>query len=186
MNMKFKIIVLACFLIMTQVTVSYAEDWQFQGRYLVKEGMAKDPTTGLIWMRCSFGQNWDGSTCQGEAAKITWKQAMAIPQHFEYADYNDWRVPTREELKSLVDCGQASLEQTSLEDGQSGCSGDHHARPTIATKAFPNTPEEWFWSSSAVAHTDYYAWYVAFGWGHDSWTRIDNSKVVVRLVRSGQ
>ncbi|WP_200874647.1 DUF1566 domain-containing protein [Vibrio cholerae] len=78
---------------------------------------------------------------------------------------NDWRMPSRWELMSIVDNGQVN--------------------PAIYTAYFPNTPSVWFWSSSAYAGNSSSAWFVDFGVGYV----VNGSKAnagQVRLVRAGQ
>lgn len=160
--------------------ITSADEWQMEDRYLVKGGLVKDPTTGLMWMRCSFGQTWNGSTCQGKAAQLTWEQAGNIPNHFDYSGYSDWRIPTLDELKTLVYCSSGLSELT--ENGTSRCTGDY-TNPTIVQGAFPETPSSGFWSSSPSANIDGYAWIIYFYYGyggHDS----KDSNYLVRLVRN--
>jgi hypothetical protein len=56
-----------------------------------------------------------------------------------------WRLPTKDELVSIVDTTY---------------------QPTIDPKAFPDTPGDWFWSSSAYAGSSGSAWFVDFGFGY--------------------
>ncbi len=44
------------------------------------DGTVTDPTTGLVWMRCSMGQVWDGdgTTCTGTAKTYTFDTANAL------------------------------------------------------------------------------------------------------------
>lgn len=41
-------------------------------------GTATHLKTGLMWMRCSLGQNWDstGKTCTGNPATYPWGEAL--------------------------------------------------------------------------------------------------------------
>lgn len=79
------------------------KEWQTIDRYQVKGGLVKDTETKLMWMRCSLGQTWDGSTCTGKALEYTWAETMK-QNGFNYAGYSNWRVPKIEELKTLVYC----------------------------------------------------------------------------------
>jgi hypothetical protein len=162
-------------------STSTTEDWQIVDHYQVKGGLVKDPTTGLMWMRCSFGQTWDGSSCQGEVAPVLWKQAMTIPKNLDYAGYSDWRVPTRQELQSLVYCSNG---QKKAEVAGWGCGGDY-TRPTIVKAAFPNTPSSWFWSSSPNTSYSNAWWVVGFDGGGDGSVG-EYGGDPVRLVRDGQ
>lgn len=40
-----------------------------------QDGTVTDVLTDLMWMRCYLGQTWNGSTCTGDASKITWSEA---------------------------------------------------------------------------------------------------------------
>jgi hypothetical protein len=162
-------------------TSTAPDKWQMIGQYQVKGSLVKDTKTGLMWMRCSLGQHWQGSTCEGQSTGYQWEQAMDISGHFDYAGYKDWRVPTRQELKTLVSCSSGQTER--LEVGRSLCDGDY-ARPTIVNAAFPETPGAWFWSSSLDGSYGSTAWGINFTDGYDGWDfKYSNNRV--RLVRSG-
>jgi len=135
------------------------------GRYLDKgDGTVTDQQTGLQWMRCSLGQTWDGQSCQGDADTYTWDQAMKAAKSFSYAGYDDWRLPTIDELKSIV---------------------EKNKRPAINHQAFPNTVRAWFWSSSPHAYGSGSAWSVYFYGGYVDGSYKSNG-FHVRLVRGGQ
>jgi serine/threonine protein kinase len=142
----------------------------------------EDQTTGLQWMRCSQGQHWEGVNCNGDAATLTWEEAMQQSRGFSFAGYTDWRVPTKDELRTLVYC--SSGRSKTLNDTGDYCAGDYK-RPTIDQAAFPGTPDSWFWSSSPDAYPSVYAWYVDFYYGY-VYKRDKSISAYVRLVRAGQ
>jgi len=79
--------------------------------------------------------------------------------------FRDWRVPTREELLSIVHDGRVN--------------------PSIDVTYFPNTPATWYWTSSSYAHGSSSAWAVYFDGGYVGYGgRSDGDGV--RLVRGGQ
>jgi hypothetical protein len=158
--------------------------WQAIDRYHVKDGLVKDTQTGLTWMRCSMGQKWDGSTCQGKAQIYDWEQIKEVTNNFSYEGYNDWRVPNIYELKTLVYCssGQPSLWITGENDY---CQGDYD-KPTIMREVFPKAPSDAAsWSSSPVlgdingAHTKVIINYQ----GSVGYDIHQNQGIAVRLVR---
>ncbi len=131
------------------------------------DGTVTDPTTGLIWMRCSMGQTWDGTTCTGTASTHTFDQANALTGTVTFAAHSDWRLPNIRELTTLADRSRSN--------------------PAIDINAFPNTPAQKFWSASASVEWLIDAWGVDFIDGATSnyyyWKTLD---MRVRLVRSGQ
>ncbi|MDQ5767808.1 Lcl domain-containing protein [Thiothrix subterranea] len=143
------------------------------------DGTIIDTQTKLIWKKCSEGQS--GDNCSGEPATYTWDEAMAK------SGKGEWRLPTREELRTLVYCSNGTPQESAWDyvcDGKYDQAGEYQ-RPTIGLQAFPNTPIAVFWSSSPVAGHGYSAWIVEFGDGHDDRSHKDNA-FPVRLVRSGQ
>ena len=83
---------------------------------------------------------------------------------------NDWRLPTREELISIVDYerGNPAIDTT-----------------IPITNYFPNTVPNSFWSSSPSASRSDSAWVLVFSFGYYD---VDNKVTAerVRLVRSRQ
>ncbi len=155
------------------------------GRYRDNgDGTVTDMQTRLQWMRCALGQIWKDGSCTGKAAEYPWQQALDAAKKFNYAGYRDWRVPSREELTSLVYCSSGRYEVWEKKTGARECKGEY-SKPTIDTTAFPNMPASFFWSASPNASYAGYAWYVYFDYGYDYW---DYRSVAyhVRLVRAGQ
>lgn len=116
----------------------------------------KDVQTGLVWQRCSVGQSWTGNTCAGEAKKFTFDDAQKQAG-------NGWRVPTVRELHSLVWCSTGTTQdRIDPQDGKAALEYRcvfEYTRPTIRQAAFPNTPGDWYWTSTPWASG---AWSVNF------------------------
>ena len=115
--------------------------------------------TGLEWQRCSIGQSWDGTMCQGSATFHSWQEALNIAANAG----GDWRLPNIKELRTIVErCRE---------------------NPAINRQAFPNTPSRTFWSASPEAGGSAFAWFVNFRDGRgDLGSR---GSRWVRLVRGG-
>lgn len=76
---------------------------------------------------------------------------------------SDWRMPTYQELQSIVDYGRND--------------------PSINPTYFPNTPVAIFWSGSPYAGNSSSAWNVYFSYGHVDYGGYRGSAKNVRLVR---
>jgi hypothetical protein len=140
------------------------------------QGIVEDIRTKLQWQRCSLGQTWTGATCAGVATKYTWDEAQRLAP-------TGWRLPTKDELASLVYCSSGEPAYWKPTDREE-CEGAF-GRPTIWSAAFPNTPEWLFWSSSPHAGSSSGAWFVNFGDGYVGYL-YKHSQGCVRLVRGGQ
>ncbi|MEN9395500.1 MAG: hypothetical protein RLZ81_30 [Pseudomonadota bacterium] len=122
--------------------------------------------TKLTWKLCAEGQAWTVTTCNGAASDVTAAQMTAISRVF--AGQSDWRVPTEDELLSLVDYTRHN--------------------PAINTTAFPATPADYFWSGSPYVYKLGFSWLIHFYHGRANGLKSDGSvgPAKVRLVRGGQ
>ncbi|MBK6999730.1 MAG: DUF1566 domain-containing protein [Rhodoferax sp.] len=130
------------------------------------DGTVTDPKTGLVWMRCSMGQTWTGSTCSGSVSTYTFDQANALTSTVTFAGQSDWRMPNIRELQTIVDRSVFS--------------------PAIDSNAFPNTPNSNFWPGSPYAEGGDGAWNIDFNDGSALYISSRNANLAVRLVRGGQ
>ena len=121
------------------------------------DGTVTDNLTGLMWLK--------DANCLG---RMSWQDALnkvadlnANPGNYSCGGYTkaywDWRLPNRKELYSRTDFSRYDE--------------DFHL---------------YFWSSSTVAHTSYFAWQVSMGTGNVSYGHKFLEAVSVQPVRAGQ
>ena len=112
-----------------------------------------DTTTNLTWS-------------VKETRAIPQPKAPAAAQKLTTCGFDNWRLPTRTELLTLVD--------------------DTRYSPAIDTTFFPNCQSGWYWTSTRAASSPGgCAWVVGFGYGYAGWFGQDLSGFV-RAVRVGQ
>jgi len=103
------------------------------------DGTVRDNNgSGLEWQEGFSPGN------QNQAASIAYCAALAL-------DGGGWRLPTVDELVSIVDTSRGM--------------------PSIDTSFFPGTPSTYFWSSSPVAGSPSLGWYVNFNSGYANYGR---------------
>lgn len=154
-----------------------------------------DKATGLVWMRCSLGQTWNGKTCNGNATGFNFEQAQdaarSVNAAKEQRGFNDWEVPNARQLATIRECsnGLKSNELKDLEDGKpkvaDGCR-PVAAKPTIDSSIFSGTKDSWYWSSSpAISWGSDRVWVLGFDFGGFGINR-SHYLSFVRLVRASQ
>ena len=133
-------------------------------RLMHKGPIAIDLLGKLEWMRCSIGQFWEEETCKGEPVKLTLSQVPEVAARFEGLDRGGWRLPTRDELESLV--------------------SENDSPPMIKVKTFPMTPPEAYWTSEPNFFNARNHWVVNFYTGYSYGRVFPNQPQYVRLVRN--
>lgn len=134
-----------------ELSASNASDKLVSGRYLDNgNDTITDTQTKLMWKKCSEGRS--GNACGGKAATYTWDDAMSrFKSGVSFADYNDWRMPTKDELKTLVYCSNG--KKTPLPDNEYCGDDGTYQPPTINLQAFPNTKDGNYWFSTIKSAT---------------------------------
>jgi hypothetical protein len=115
------------------------------------ERVVADTWGGRLWQGCAAGQA--GAACDGDAARMPWRDALQTCEALVWGGFDDWRLPDVKELRSLIDESRIS--------------------PAVDADAFPNVPFYGadqtpnigqFWTSTARSYNDF-ALYVDFGTG---------------------
>lgn len=65
------------------------------------DGTILDNSTGLVWQKCTKGQNNDPN-CSGTAEPINWQNSINYCNNLDLAN-RTWRLPSINELKTLID-----------------------------------------------------------------------------------
>ncbi len=127
---------------------------KYEPKMLNGETVVIDHATDLMWQQ------------SGSAERMTWQEAKAYVKQLNqehFADYSDWRLPTIEELASL-------LEFTQQRPGN-----------LFIASVFDLT--QWICWSADIFQSAANVWFVYFEHGYISNTDAD-SKLYVRAVRS--
>lgn len=127
------------------------------------KGMVKDNNTGLVWELKSNDPrdvNYIGDA-------YTWEEAFSYIKELNkkgFGGFRDWRLPNREELRSIVD----------------------YAGPIPATdmKMFPDCQPAFYWSKDPNVKEPVFAWGVYFAYGC-AICYLKTSYYPVRAVRGG-
>ena len=138
----------------------------------IAPGVIKDSLTGLEWMRCSVGQEWNekSSTCAGDAKEFKWQEAIDHVKNLNakggYAQRSDWRLPTIRELVSIRHCSSGYDEKYTkfLGDGKGSvprqCASNKKS-PTVVHSVFPATAATSYWADRSKDEN----WTLNFSYG---------------------
>jgi hypothetical protein len=129
-------------------------------QYSVNEAseLVLDEVTGLSWQRSA-------DRGPGEMGGFVWQDAVAHCEALVHGGHDDFRLPTRLELVSIVDPSRTD--------------------PAIDPDAFPDTPSEAYWTASPVVSDSEQSFSVNFSFGTTS-TNFRDSEQAVRCVRNAR
>lgn len=116
-----------------------------------RDDAAVDRVTGLMWQRKLVDEPASFAGAREDCESLT------------LAGYDDWRLPSRIELVSILNLGRI--------------------QPAVDPIVFPGTPNDWFWTSSPAAGDDGSAWYVYFYFGYPN-TELASNPFSWRCVRT--
>lgn len=132
-------------------------------QFITRDHLVIDLLHGVEWLRCSVGQVWNGSQCDGKVLSLDHDQIeQAISQANEQLGGN-WRLPSRAELEGLVckDC----------------------PRPKIDISIFPDTDPVPYWTGEKNRFAPRHYWSVSFFTGDTYGRFFPTQQMAVRLVR---
>jgi hypothetical protein len=110
-----------------------AGDGTNSGEFVVSaDGLTvTDTISGLVWQRDGSGTR---AGCSGSGnTTCTWAEAKAYCASLTLGGVSGWRLPALMELETIVDPAMAG--------------------PAIDATAFPNTTEDFYWTSSSIGFT---------------------------------
>lgn len=114
------------------------------------DGTIRDRETNLTWQ-------------QGEQEPMRWEQAKSYCRSLELGGYDDWRLPTKAELLSLIEKSMFN--------------------PAINRRFFPDAqPKDYWTSSEGTSGVGSAAWLVNFGYGDTHFFNKSNA-YLLRCVR---
>jgi len=113
-------------------------------------GIVTNMTEGLMWQK------------ETPTVQMTWEEAFNYCENLNINCFTGWRLPTIQELLSLVDYSTHN--------------------PAINLNYFPDTVSSFYWSSTTYASNTSYAWGVNFNDGYGFYSNKLNS-YYVRAVR---
>jgi len=121
-----------------------------------------DATGHVFVFDRQLGLMWPAATTSSEC--VTHADAETMCKELRLGDFDDWRMPTIDELESLRDRSRYS--------------------PAINVDLFPDTESDWYWSSTLTAWSSDDAWFVSFNNGYSYNLHRDGYGAFVRAVRS--
>jgi hypothetical protein len=122
-----------------------------------KDGLlVRDTGSGLLWVRDV-----------GKGGKMDWNTAVNMAKQFNFAGFSDWRLPTKNELRTIA------------------LYGGKKPADKLNSEIFTNVQDDSYWSSNDEGN-NLYAWAVSMKDGKVVDDNKSTTKYFVWLVRQGQ
>jgi hypothetical protein len=146
------------------------------------DGTVTDRNTGLMWEKKSD----DGGLHDKDNAYVwnpgvgsiwAWLVQVNAEGGTGFAGHNDWRIPNIRELQSIVDFGRYNPAADPVFN--TACA------PGCSVTACSCTVANYYWSSTTLAGSPFYAWDVYFEYGNLNGWDFKDSTLYVRAVRGG-
>ena len=117
-------------------------------QFFEEGNFVRDVRNKVIWYRCTLGKVWDydTDTCTGETVRLNQAELLIAIKQAEQQLGGNWRLPTRDELETLV------------------CEGCEP--PKIREKYFPQIEREAYWTGTKNNFNAKMYWCVNFMTGH--------------------
>ncbi|NQT58991.1 MAG: DUF1566 domain-containing protein [Bacteroidetes bacterium] len=100
-------------------------------RFIINDGLVFDALTGLLWKQEPYN------------TAVTWEDAMIHAENLDYGGYSDWRLPNRNEMRSLVSYGASSNDMylsgkfdTTIPEGRFWWTSTTYASPYGSSRAW--------------------------------------------------
>ena len=113
--------------------------------------MILDSSTNLFWQK-------------DPVKKATWKEALDYCESLDYAGHNDWRLPNKNELLSLVDYSKLEEAEEEPVDEPELRAETEEEDEVGAISSFPGMTPDLFWTSTP-APVDYLVWLIHMQYG---------------------
>ncbi len=154
-----------------------------------------DKASGLVWMRCGIGQEWNGKTCQGNLKAHSHAGALQAAEQanaIAYGGYRDWILPSAAQLVTLRFCSKGEYITNTKRyevipahvfgvQAAIHCAGG--LSPTIDPIAFPNTIAGSYRTTSINPMDERLVAKIDFRNGYIALNTYDYEGLSVRLVR---
>jgi len=137
-------------------------------------GTISDNITGLLWTKCSMGENnlMDSSNdCSEVHGQYSWYDANAACENLVHGGWSNWRLPDYSELFSLLDFGRTGINASAINNTYfpntefQDCYDQGVMWGTLITQAYLLTIKYW----TATEFTDLnYAHYISFDDGYSN------------------
>jgi hypothetical protein len=133
------------------------------------DGGIRDRDYLYSWLRNINGESKgiaDGGRCKGGVKCDTYSYVRAMNEQ-KLCGYSDWRLPTREEMETLIDFNTTATDAV------------------INKTYFPEAVPSWYWTATENPQRENFAWYVLFRNGI-ALNDLKERPKHIRLVRSNQ